>query len=278
MKNEYKHALVHPSAKIAPGVIIEPGCIIGENVTLEEGVKIGAYAIIGTSDGASVVLGKGTWVGPHAVIQGPTIIGKNNKIFQFTSIGDVPQDVTYQGEPTQLIIGDENVIREYCMISRGTYKGGGITRIGDKNFLMAYTHVGHDCTVGNQVIMVSYSGIAGHVTLDDYAIIGPYAGIHQFCRVGTSAFVARASYITKDVLPYLMVAGTSTCGINTVGLRRRGFSSTTIDQLRRAYKVIFRKGLTVQQALAELEVMQLDCQEIVPMIEIMNQSTRGIVR
>jgi UDP-N-acetylglucosamine acyltransferase len=271
-------ALIHPSAKIAAGVTIGPGCIIGEKVTIAGNVTIGAYAVIGSADGASVHIDEGTWIGPHAVIQGPTTIGKNNKIFQFTSIGDTPQDVTYQGELTQLIIGDDNIIREYCMISRATSKGEGITRIGDHNFLMAYTHVGHDCTVGNHVIMVSYSGIAGHVIVDDYAIIGPYAGIHQFCRVGTSAFVARASYITKDVLPYLMVSVASTCGINTVGLRRRGFSSTTIDQLRRAYKVIFRRGLTVQQALAELEVMQQDCPEIIPMIDIMNQSTRGIVR
>jgi UDP-N-acetylglucosamine acyltransferase len=253
-----EHAIIHPAAKLAKGVTIGPGTIIG----------------------ADVEIGEGTWVGPHVVIQGPTVIGKNNKIFQFASVGDEPQDITYQGDPTRLEIGDNNIIREFCMISRGTVKGGGYTRIGNHNFLMAYTHVGHDCVVGNHVIMVNYSALSGHVIVDDYANIGAYAAIHQFCYVGKYAFIARATYVTKDVLPYIMIAGhtTSACGINTVGLRRRGFSSSAIDCLRRAYKIIFRKGLTVQQAIAELEILQKDCPEVVPMIDILNQSTRGIVR
>ena len=166
------------------------------------------------------------------------------------------------------------------MISRGTVKGGGLTRLGDHNFLMAYSHIGHDCMVGNQIIMVNYSALSGHVILNDYAIIGAYAAVHQFCQVGAYAFIARATYVTKDVLPYVMIAGhtTSACGINTVGLRRRGFSSAAIDHLRRAYKVIFRKGLTVQQALTELDLMKQDCPEMIPMIEALAQSTRGIVR
>jgi UDP-N-acetylglucosamine acyltransferase len=251
-------AMIHPSAKLASGVSIGAGAIIG----------------------ADVEIGENTWVGPYAVIEGPTSIGKNNKIFQFASIGDEPQDITYQGEPTRLEIGDNNVIREYCMISRGTVKGGGITRIGNSNFLMAYSHIGHDCLVGNQIIMVNYSALSGHVVVDDYAIIGPYAAIHQFCHVGAFAFIARATYVTKDVLPYVMIAGheTNACGINTVGLRRRGFSSSAIDCLRRAYKIIFRKGFTVQQAVAELEIMQSECPEVIPMIDALNQSTRGIVR
>ena len=253
-----EHAIIHPSARLAQGVSIGPGTIIG----------------------ADVEIGEGTWVGPHVVIQGPTVIGKNNKIFQFASVGDEPQDITYQGEPTRLEIGDNNIIREFCMISRGTVKGGGLTRIGDHNFFMAYTHIGHDCLVGNHVIMVNYSALSGHVSISDYANIGAYAAIHQFCYVGAYAFIARATYITKDVLPYVIIAGpaTSACGINTVGLRRRGFSSPAIDCLRRAYKIIFRKGLTVQQAIAELELLQKDCPEILPMIDALNQSTRGIVR
>lgn len=253
-----EHAIIHPSAKLAEGVTIGPGTIIG----------------------ADVEIGEGTWVGPHVVIQGPTVIGKNNKIFQFASVGDEPQDITYQGEPTRLEIGDNNIIREFCMISRGTVKGGGLTRIGDHNFFMAYAHVGHDCIVGNHVIMVSYSALSGHVMINDYVNIGAYAAIHQFCNVGAYAFIARATYVTKDVLPYIMIAGhtTSACGINTVGLRRRGYSSSAIDFLRRAYKIIFRKGLTVQQAIAELEVLQNDCPEVVPLIDALNQSTRGIVR
>lgn len=251
-------AIIHPSAKIAEGVTVGPGTVIG----------------------ADVEIGEGTWIGPHAVIAGPTVIGKNNKIFQFSSVGDDPQDITYKGEPTRLEIGDNNTIREYCMISRGTVKGGNITRIGNDNFFMAYSHVGHDCMVGNSIIMINYSALSGHVVVDDYAIIGAYAAVHQFCRVGAYAFITRATYITKDVLPYVMIAGQSTeaCGINTVGLKRRGFSSATIDQLRRAYKIIFRKGLTVQQALAELELMREECPEVEPMIQILNQSARGIVR
>lgn len=253
-----EHAIIHPSAKLG------------------EGVSIGAGSVIG----ADVDIGDGTWVGPHVVIEGPTSIGKHNKIFQFASVGDEPQDITYKGEPTRLEIGDYNVIREYCMISRGTVKGGGVTRLGNQNFLMAYSHIGHDCMVGDQVIMVNYAALSGHVIVDDYAIIGAYAAVHQFCRVGAYAFIARATYVSKDVLPYVMIAGhnTSACGINTVGLRRRGFSSAAIDALRRAYKIIFRKGLTVQQALAELEIMQQECPEVVPMIDLLNQSTRGIVR
>lgn len=253
-----ERAIIHPSAKIAEGVTVGPGTYIGPDVEI----------------------GENTWVGPHVVIQGPTRIGKNNKIFQFASVGDEPQDITYKGEPTQLEIGDNNVIREYCMISRGTVKGGSITRIGNNNFLMAYAHIGHDCIIGNHVIMINYAALSGHVTVEDFAIIGAYAAIHQFCLVGAYAFIARATYVTKDVLPYIMIAGhsTSACGINTVGLRRRGFAPETIDQLRRAYKIIFRKGLTVQQAVAELEQMQQECPEVIPLITILSNSSRGIVR
>ena len=251
-------AIIHPEARLAKGVTVGPGSIIGADVEINEN----------------------TWIGPHVVIQGPTYIGKNNKIFQFASVGDEPQDINYKGEPTRLEIGDNNVIREFCMISRGTVKGGGLTRAGNGNFFMAYSHIGHDCMVGNNVIMTNYSALSGHVTIDDYAIVGGYSAVHQFCHVGAYAFISGATYVTKDVLPYVMIAGhtTAVCGINTVGLRRRGFSSSTIDLLRRAYKIIFRKGLTVQQALVELELLREECPEVVPMIDSLNQSTRGIVR
>lgn len=251
-------AVIHPTAKIAEGVSIGPGSLIGADVTI----------------------GKNTWIGPQVVIQGPTIIGENNKIYQFSSIGNDPQDLTYKGEATHLEIGDNNIIREYCMISRGTTKGGGLTRIGNNNFLMCYSHIGHDCIVKNHIIMTSYAALSGHVTVDDYAIIGGYAAIHQFCCIGSHAFVARATYVGKDVLPYTMIAGytSAACGINTVGLKRRGFSSAAIDNLRRAYKIVFRKGFTQQQALAELEAMQEDCPEVTIMIESLRRATRGIVR
>lgn len=253
-----EHAIIHPSAKLAEGVVVGPGSIIG----------------------ADVEIGEGTWIGPHVVIQGPTVIGKNNKIFQFSSVGDEPQDITYQGEKTRLEIGDNNTIREFCMISRGTSKGGGLTRLGNNNFLMAYSHIGHDCLIRDNIIMVNYSALSGHVSVDDYAIVGAYAAVHQFCHVGAYAFIARATYVTKDVLPYVMIAGysTSAWGINTVGLRRRGFSSASIDSLRRAYKIIFRKGFTTAQAIVELDAMQQDCPEVSLMIEAMKNSTRGIVR
>jgi UDP-N-acetylglucosamine acyltransferase len=253
-----KHAIIHPDAKLAAGVCIGPGSVIG----------------------ADVEIGEGTWVGPHVVIQGPTTIGKNNKIFQFASVGDDPQDITYQGEPTRLEIGDNNVFREYCMISRGTVKGGGVTRIGDHNYLMAHTHVGHDCIVGNHTIMVNYSALSGHVTVQDFATIGGYAAVHQFCCIGSYAFIARATYVTKDVLPYLMIAGhdAGVCGINTVGLKRRGFSSAQIDVLRRAYKIIFRKNLTVQQSLEELMQLPPERDELGLLIAVLRDSSRGIVR
>ena len=253
-----KHAMIHPDAQLAAGVSVGPGTIIGPHV----------------------VIGENTWIGPHVVIQAHTKIGQNNRIYQFASIGNDPQDLTYKGEETHLEIGDNNIIREYCMISRGTTKGGGLTKIGNDNFLMAYSHVGHDCHINNHVIMTSYAALSGHVIVEDYAIIGGYAAVHQFCQVGAYAFIARATYVTKDVLPYIMIAGYSTtaCGINTVGLRRRGFSSEAIDNLRRAYKIVFRKGYTIQQATSELELMQADCPEITPMIKALTQSTRGIVR
>lgn len=253
-----EHAIIHPTARIASGVTIGPGTVIGEGVEI----------------------GEGTWIGPHAVIQGPTVIGKHNKIFQFSSLGDEPQAVNYLGEPTRLEIGDHNVIREFCTISRGTVKGGSVTRVGNHNFLMAYSHIGHDCHVGNYVTLVSYGALSGHVTIHDYAVIGGYAAVHQFCQVGAYAFIARATYVPKDVLPYVMVAGysSSTCGINTVGLKRRGFSSATVDMIRRAYKIVFRKGLSALEAVAELETMLPECPEVQLMIDSINHSTRGIAR
>jgi len=253
-----EQAVIDPSANIAEGVTIGPGTIIGADVTI----------------------GEGTWIGPHVVIQGPTTIGKNNKIYQFASVGNDPQDITYAGEPTCLEMGDNNVIREFCMISRGTVKGGGVTRVGNHVFLMAYAHIAHDCIIGNHVSMVNYAALSGHVTVDDYATIGAYSAVHQFCKVGAYAFITGATYVKKDVLPYVIISGqdTTVYGINTVGLKRRGVTSSAVDLLRRAYKIVFRKGLTVQEALVELEVLVLDCPEVSLMIESLKQSTRGIVR
>lgn len=252
------HAIIHPSAKIADNVTIGPWTWIGENVSIDEG----------------------TWVGPHVVINGRCNIGKNNKIFQFASLGDAPQDLTYAGEDTLLEIGDNNTIREYSMINRGSLKGGGVTKIGNDNFIMAYVHIGHDSIIHDHCIFVTYSALAGHVTLQDYVILGAYSAVHQFCTIGAHAFVAKATYITQDVLPYVIVDGNppTAKGINTVGLKRRGFSTEATQALKRAYKTIFRESLTTQQAIEVLLPIQEKHPEVTLFIEGLQNATRGIVR
>ncbi len=249
---------IHPDACIADNVSIGPWTVIGQNVTIGESTEIGS----------------------HVVICGRTTIGKHNKVHQFASLGDAPQDLTYNGEDTQLIIGDHNVVREYVTFSRGSAKDDGITLIGDHNYFMAYSHVGHDCKVGNHVVMVNCAALSGHVVVENYANIGAYAAVHQFCHVGAYSFIGRASYVTKDVLPFVMISGqtVSACGLNTVGLKRNGFTADEVDALRRAYKIIFRRGLTVQQAIVELVEILPECQKISAMIEGLKNSTRGIVR
>jgi UDP-N-acetylglucosamine acyltransferase len=249
---------IHPDAKIAKDVVIGPWTVIG----------------------AQVEIGAGTEIASHVVICGRTTIGKNNKVHQFASLGDAPQDLNYKGEDTQLIIGDNNVIREYVTFSRGSAKDDGITLIGDNNYFMAYSHVGHDCKVGNHIIMVNCAALSGHVVVQDYVNIGAYAAIHQFCQIGAYSFIGRASYVTKDVLPFVMISGqtVSACGLNSVGLKRNGFTSEEVDMLRRAYKIIFRRGLTVQQAIVELFEILPDCEKIMSMIDGLKNSTRGIVR
>lgn len=249
---------IHPDAKIAANVSVGPWTIIGPDVEI----------------------GEGTVIGSHVVIPAHTRIGKNNKIYQFSSVGEDPQDKKYHGEITTLEMGDDNVIRECCTINRGTVQGGGVTRIGNGNLLMAYVHIAHDCIIANNAIFANYVGLAGHVTVEDYAIFGGYAAVHQFCIVGAHSFVGKSSMVTKDVLPYVLVSGAEpvACGINVEGLKRRNFSADTINQLRRAYKIIFRNDLTVVQAVAELEKMLTDCPEVQPLIAAMQKSTRGIVR
>ncbi|GAB4392998.1 MAG: acyl-ACP--UDP-N-acetylglucosamine O-acyltransferase [Gammaproteobacteria bacterium] len=256
----HKLAIVHESARIADDVEIGPWSIIGANVEIDAG----------------------TWVGPHVVINGPTKIGKNNRIFQFASIGEISQDKKFILDDTEsyLEVGDGNTIREYCTFNRGTAQGGGATRVGNNNWFMANTHIAHDCIVGNENIFANNVALAGHVIVGNYVGLGGYVGVHQFCNLGDHCFVAKASYVTKDVLPYLMIAGhsPSATGLNLVGLKRRNFSTETIEQLKRAYKIIFRQGLTVKQAIAELEVLLPECREIQPLIDMLAASNRGIVR
>ncbi len=254
---------------------IDKRAIVDPRARIGKGVSIGPWSIIG----ANVEIGDDCWIGPHVVIRGTTKIGDNNKFFQFSSIGEDPQDKKYQGEETQLIVGDNNIFRESCTINRGTAQGGGITKIGNDNLFMAYVHVAHDCVIGNHTIFSNNASLAGHVIVDDYVNFGGFSAVHQYCHIGAYAFLSKAM-ITKDVLPYVMVSGhePTVCGLNTVGLRRRGFSNQTVNMLRRAYKIIFRQSLTVQQSIAELELMVPDCQEIQSFIDALQEASRGIVR
>lgn len=251
-------AIVHPTAKIADDVTIGPWTIIGPDVEI----------------------GEGCIIGPHVVINGPTKMGKNNRIYQYASIGDDPQDKKYASENTILEIGDNNTIREFVTINRGTVQGGGLTKVGHNNWIMAYCHIAHDCIVHNNTIFSNNASLAGHVVVHDYAIVSAFAGIHQFCSVGAHSFVAKASYTSKDVLAYTLVAGhnASVCGLNLEGLKRKGMSVETIENLRRAYKIVFRQGLTVHQALVDLHEMLPRCPEVKLMIDGLKESKRGIVR
>lgn len=255
---------------------IHPTAIVDPDARLGDGVTIGPYSIIGPG----VEIGDDTWVGPHVVIKGPTVIGRENAIYQFASVGDAPQDKKYDGEPTRLEIGDRNVIRESATLNRGTTGGGGVTRIGNDNWMMAYIHVAHDCQVGNQCIFANNASLAGHVHVGDQVILGGFTQVHQFCSIGEHAFAGLGSTVIRDVLPYLMVNGNPAAphGINKEGLKRRGFSADAIQAIRRAYKVLYRKGLPLEEAVAELSRMAEDYPEVAPMVEFIRNSRRSIVR
>jgi len=256
--------------------MIHATAIVDPAAKLAEGVTVGPYSIIG----ADVEIGPGSQIGPHVVLKGPTKIGANNRFFQFGSIGEDTQDLKYRGGRVILEIGDNNIFRECVTVHRGTEDGGGVTRIGDHNVLMAYSHVAHDCIVGNHNVFSNNATLAGHVVMEDHVIVSGLSAVHQFCRLGSHSFIARGTFIVKDVLPYVVVEGGSakTYGINKIGLRRRGFSDQTILQLSRAYKTIFRKKYSVQEALHELEPMLAECPEVQALIDGLNISERGIVR
>jgi UDP-N-acetylglucosamine acyltransferase len=235
---------------------------------------VGSYSIIGPA----VEVGEGTCIGSHVVIKGSTRIGRDNQIFQFSSIGENPQDLKYKGENTFLEIGDRNVIREFCTIHRGTVQDQSLTKIGNDNLFMAYVHIAHDCVVGNHTIFSNNASLAGHVTIEDHVILGGFSGIFQRCRVGTHGFIATNAVVIKDVPPYVKVSGhyAKPFGLNTVGLQRRGFVDETISQLRRAYKIIYRNGLTVAKAIEELKKIELP--EVDQLIQFIEASHSGIVR
>jgi len=253
-------AVVHPNARIAADVVIGPFAVIGEKVTI----------------------GEGTTIGSHAVIEGRTTIGRNNKIFQFAAIGAVPQDKKYQGEDTAVEIGDGNVIREFCTIHCGTVQGNGVTKIGNRNFLMNYVHIAHDCTLGDETVFANNATLAGHVTVGSYVTFGGFAKVLQFCAVGDYSFVAGATDVVKDIPPYVLVSGyydnVKVYGLNVIGLKRRNFNEETLKILERALDIIYHKNLTVQQAIPELEQLITSCQEVRKFIDMLQNSKRGIIR
>ncbi|MGK0442103.1 MAG: UDP-N-acetylglucosamine acyltransferase [Pseudohongiellaceae bacterium] len=251
-------AIIDPSAKLADDVKVGPWCIVGPDVEI----------------------GAGTELISHVVVKGPTKIGCNNKIYQFSTVGDDTPDLKYQDEPTRLVIGDNNVIREGVTIHRGTVQDRAETSIGNDNLIMAYVHIGHDSVVGNHCILVNNAALAGHVYVGDWAIISGYTLVHQFCHIGEHSFSGMGTAIGKDVPAYVTVMGSPAAakGINTEGLKRRGFSPEAIATIRKAYKVIYRRGLTTEDALQELDKMKQDCEELVPLIDSIRSSQRGIVR
>ncbi|MCU0977296.1 MAG: acyl-ACP--UDP-N-acetylglucosamine O-acyltransferase [Steroidobacteraceae bacterium] len=256
--------------------MIDPRAIVSPDAEVAPGVEVGPFTVIGPG----VVIGAGTWIGPHAVINGPTTLGRDCKVFQFASVGDAPQDKKYRGEPTRLEVGDRNIFREFCTINRGTVSGHGVTRIGDDNLFMAYSHVAHDCVVGNKCVMSNCTALAGHVELGDWVILSGYAAVHQFCKIGAHAFLANNAAVTRDVPPYLMVAGSPAepKAINSEGLKRRGFSAEQISHLKNAYRVLYRSGLKLAEATEQLTELAKTQPEVAPMVDFLGTVTRSIVR
>ena len=256
--------------------MIHPSAIIADSVKLADDVSIGPFCVIGDD----VEIGAGTRLDSHVVIDGPTIIGEQNHIYQFASVGGDPQDKKYADEPTRLEIGDRNTIREYCTISRGTIQDEGVTTMGNDNWLMAYVHIAHDCHVGNNVIMANCATLGGHAHVGDWAILAGFSGAHQFCRVGAHAFLGMYAGTSRDVPAYTMIAGQPPTprGINSEGLKRRGFTTEQIRNIKNAYKVIYRKGMKLAEALEQLNDLLPAQPELQPLIDSLQSSERGLVR
>ena len=258
------------AVRIHPTAIIEPGA------TLAADVEIGPYALIG----GSVEIGAGCRIGAHAIVTGHTRLGRNNRIHPFVSLGEAPQDKKYGGEPTRLEIGVHNTIREFCTLNRGTAQDAGVTRVGNHNWIMAYSHVAHDCQVGSHTVFANNAQLAGHVHVGDHAILGGFTAVHQFCHIGAHTITGLGSVVLQDIPPHVRAAGNSArpYGINAEGLRRRGFSAETIAALKRAYRTLYRSGLGLKEALGELERQRTACAEIQLLIDFIARSSRGIIR
>ena len=255
---------------IHPTAVVDPAAEIGEDV------EIGPYSVIGPH----VQIGRGSRIGPHAVITGHTRLGENNSIAQFSSIGEAPQDKKYRGEPTRLEIGNNNTIREFCTLNRGTVQDVGVTRIGDDNWIMAYVHIAHDCQVGNRTIFANNAQLAGHVHIEDDVILGGFTLVHQFCRIGAHVITGLGTVLLQDVPPYVKASGNPVhpYGINSEGLRRRGFSADALAALKRAYRTLYRSGLTLEQATADIGAQAAVSPEVRPLVDFLSVPGRGIVR
>lgn len=256
--------------------MISPHAIISAQARLADNVSVGPFSVIGPH----VEIGRGTTIGPHVVISGPTVIGEDNQIFQFASLGEAPQDLAYKGEPTQLIIGDRNQIRENVTMSRGTAKGGGITRVGSDNLIMAYVHIAHDCQVGSRIIFSNAASLAGHVEVQDGATLGGFTLVHQFCRVGAHAFTSMGSALNRDLTPFTMASGNyaRAIGINKVGLSRKGFSKEAIDALRKMFRLLVHQRGHTPETLAAAKDLASQFPEAAQFLEFVAQSKRGIIR
>lgn len=256
--------------------MIDSRAIIHPDARLAADVEVGPWSIVG----ADVEIGEGTVIASHVTVKGPTKIGKNNRIYQFSSVGEDTPDLKYKGEPTRLVIGDNNIIREGVTIHRGTVQDRNETTIGDHNLLMAYVHIGHDSVIGNHCILVNNTALAGHVHIGDWAILSGFTLVHQFCKIGAHSFSGMGTAIGKDVPAYIMVNGSpaEAKSINAEGLRRRGFNKEDIATLIKAYKTIYRRGLTLDEALAELIPITAECQALQVLVDSLQSSTRGIVR
>lgn len=255
---------------------VHPTAIVHPEAKLHESVEVGPYAVIGPR----VKIGAGTRIGPHAVIEGRTTIGERNRIFQFAALGAIPQDLKYHGEDGELIIGDDNQIREFATLHIGTEGGGMVTRIGNKNLLMAYSHVAHDCVVGNGCILANSANLAGHVSLGDHAIVTGLAAVHQFTRIGKLAFISGGSMVTMDVPPYCTAQGdrAELAGLNTVGMTRAGYSPEQISRVKDAYKTLFRSKLGLNEAISNVRAQHGGHAEIDHLLDFMTSSTRGVTR
>jgi len=258
------------AGQIHPTAIVQPGARIAS------GVAVGAYSVIG----AQVEVGEGSWIGPHVVLEGRTRIGRNNRIYQFASIGAPPQDKKYGGEDTAVEIGDGNTLREYVTINRGTARDAGVTRVGDDNWIMAYVHFAHDCQIGSHAVFANACQLAGHVHVGDWAILGATTLVHQFVHIGAHSFTGMGTFLPQDLPPYVKAAGNMAqpYGINSEGLRRRGFSADTILRIKRAYRSLYRAGLGLEEAKRELAAQAAQCPEVGALLEFLAHSKRGFIR